>query len=174
MTKLLLAGLLAVCILSAEAREQLATTDLSYLLGEWSVERRYLTRPDAAPLTGHLSCSESLEGAYVHCRYELANGERRIVEEVYFNYNKIYETHEALWLSASWPIKVIMSGTLDTDRVLRATAEFAIEDGIIEYVQSEHRFGDGEFEYRVAIRTSGSSAADGWLEHMVERATKIN
>jgi len=168
-----LLGMLVGVPSETAGQEAAARSDLHFFVGRWSVEREYVSTPHRPALFGYLTCQEALRGAYVHCRYELTNDETVIEEEVYFNFNSIYDRYEALWLSPTWPIKVIMGGSIQGSE-FRALAEFPIEDGVVEYVRSQHRWaGDNAFEYDVAIRTSADPEGTGWRQHMVERATRI-
>jgi hypothetical protein len=151
-----------------------STAHLSSLIGTWDVERTYAPGSrDERTLTGSLVCAEGIGGAYIRCRYVLPrSGQTPAIEEVYFNYNPIYGRYEALWLSSTWPIKVVMEGHLLSERgglVLSGEAEFPIQNGLIESVRSEHRLEKDGFVYRVFVRTSDSSEGV-WREHMVERA----
>ena len=168
-------SLLGPSVLAAqEVTASGATAHLSALIGTWDIERTYAPGSrDERTLKGSLGCAEGIGGAYIRCRYVLPrSGQTPAIEEVYFNYNPIYSRYEALWLSSTWPIKVVMQGDLvpePSGLVLSGQAEFLIQNGLTESVRSEHRLQKDGFVYRVFVRTSDSPEGV-WREHMVERA----
>ena len=85
--------------------------------------------------------------------------------------------YESMWLSSTWPIKVLMQGdlVLDTTRlILKTQASFEIENGATEYVRDEMEVaGDGRsFERKTLIRTSEHEEGK-WLHHMTETASRV-
>ena len=157
-----------------------STDDLSFLVGEWEVTRIYGPETDnPRTLLGRLTCSNDLDGQFINCLYEMERpGQLQALDQVYFNYNPIYKAYESLWLSSTWPIKVLMKGELRSsgDSVsLETTAEFEIENGIIEFVKDEMIISDREareFSRKTHVRTSDSPANE-WYYHMLETAEKI-
>lgn len=176
-----LAGLLATGFaLLGQSRDSAATQDLNFLIGEWQVERIYSPGTDNRILKGTLSCQSSLDDQFIQCRYEMERpGKIRGLDEVYFNYNSIYDQYESLWLSSTWPIKVLMQGSLEKDSDslrLNTAAEFLIQDNVMEYVRgslvASAQSQPDSFYRNTFIRTS--EYAEGvWLHHMVERVTRV-
>ncbi len=149
---------------------------LSFLVGKWVIERTY--SPDEHPrkLKGLLTCNWSLDSTYVACIYDIERPQKkRGLDQVFFNYNPIYEKYESLWLSSTWPIKVLMEGELVGDS-FTYEAEFPIQDGRIEYVKSEWTLQLNHslpgFSRKTHIRTSQDDPNE-WLHHMDEKATFI-
>lgn len=151
-----------------------STDDLSFLLGEWSVERVYQPGTEnERSLNGELSCEKALFDQFIECLFFFERPERPpIREKVFFNFNPIYGVYESLWLSATWPIKVLMSAEpVDPSENFIWRADFLIEDGVREWVRSEwFRCEDGGFLRRTEIRTS-RDPEDQWLHWMNERST---
>ena len=166
---------------TAQSNETKSTKDLDFLIGDWSVTRTY--RPSTENervMKGSLICKESLDGKFINCRYEMTRpGKANGIDEVFFNYNSIYDTYESLWLSSTWPIKVLMQGTLQRTNGklnLNTLADFEIENGVIEYVKDElildgTRESQSSFKRETHIRTSNSKD-NAWIHHMTEVAEK--
>lgn len=158
-----------------------STQDLSFLVGSWSVRRVYSPGSDRErDIEGTLDCREALSGTYVFCRYEFARANARpVIDDVYYNHNPIYDRFESVWMSATWPIKVIMAGNLDTNdsvSVLKTSAEFPIENGVVEYVRgklsvSREAPAPASFTRNTHIRTSDYEEGV-WHHHMIETATR--
>ncbi|WP_299328822.1 DUF1579 family protein [Parasphingopyxis sp.] len=149
---------------------------LDFLIGEWDVDRVY--RPGSAEerrVAGQLSCARAIYDAFVRCVYDLDRPDRGPAQEVvYFNHNAIYGTYENIWLSSSWPIKVIMAGSLNSEeRSMASEAQFMIEEGRTESVRSSHRWTDDSIAYRVDIRTSEDPEGE-WTYHMEEVARRVS
>ncbi|WP_190808495.1 DUF1579 family protein [Flagellimonas sp. S3867] len=170
-------------LIAQQPNETRSTKDLSFLIGKWNVERIYNPNNDNERiLDGTLICEESLDGKFIKCRYEINRPEKiRGLDEVFFNYNPIYNMYESIWMSSTWPIKVLMQGTLqhNTDNIiLNTTAHFQIENSVTEYVKDELIIGTkGEdlnsFTRKTYIRTS-EYEDDDWHHHMTEIATRID
>ena len=174
--------LISSSLLWAQEGSTRSTQDLDFLLGEWEVTRIYSPDTDKErSMKGRLVCKESLDGKFINCRYEMERpGKIRGVDEVYFNYNQIYELYESMWLSSTWPIKVLMQGTLnqgDENIILETEAEFLIENDVMEYVKGKLIIGaEGDarnsFKRKTHIRTSKDEAGY-WFHHMTETAERI-
>ncbi len=160
-----------------------STNDLAFLVGEWEVLRTYGPQSETPrDMSGTLSCEETMDGTFIHCIYEMERpGKIRGLDVVYFNYNSIYDTYESLWLSSTWPIKVLMQGTLEEggdNLVLRTSAQFQIENGVTEYVKGElvtngATMDLGSFTRQTMIRTSEYEEGE-WYHHMTEVATRTD
>ena len=158
-----------------------STRELSFLVGSWTVRRVYGPGSDRErEIQGSLDCTETLSGTYVFCKYEFIRDDARpVIDDVYFNYNPIYDRFESVWMSATWPIKVILAGSLDTEgsiSTLNTAAEFSIEDDVTEYVRDELSFRVEEpvpagFTRNTHIRTSEYEEG-AWRHHMIETATR--
>ncbi len=155
-------------------------SDLDFLIGEWDVERIY--RPDKEPriLKGTLVCERALDSTYLKCIYDIDRPDKvRGLDVVYFNYNSIYKEYESLWLSSTWPIKVLMRIDLlkdDKQKKLKTEAQFKIENDITEFVKDElviQNENHNSFKRQTLIRTSDSKD-DKWINHMVEKARRHN
>ncbi len=174
-----LASVLCISVSAAMADDATAppsTGDLAFLSGAWSVERVYQPGTDKERVAvGDLTCKEALSDQYIKCVYFFERaGQAPIHDDVYFNYNPIYGVYESLWLSATWPIKVLMAAPPGADpQKLNWTAEFLIEDGVTEWVRSEWTLkGDGAFSRRTEIRTSRQPEGE-WIHWMDETAARI-
>ncbi len=157
-----------------------STKDLSFLIGNWEVERTYSpTTDEKRTLIGTLSCIWSLDSAFIQCTYSLQGLERKqAFDLVFFNYNTIYQEYESAWLSSTWPIKVIMKGKkLESDRSISFLyySEFPIQENLVEYVKSEWfiTFNKSSFSRKTFIRTS-KDRDDEWFHHMTEHNTSNN
>ncbi|MEM9495061.1 MAG: hypothetical protein AAGA09_03585 [Pseudomonadota bacterium] len=158
-----------------DVEETPTVDDLGFLLGDWSVERIYQPGTENERIAaGDLGCKKALSQQFVRCAFYFERPEQPPIHDVvFFNYNEIYGVYESLWLSATWPIKVLMRAEPAAPGAsLRWEADFLIEDGVREWVRSEWRLGeDGAFTRRVEIRTSNDPAGD-WLHWMDERAVR--
>lgn len=156
-----------------------STVDLSFLIGEWTYTQVYNPgKEDERELTGSLSCQWALDSTFIECAIDLERpGKSRAFVNVFYNYNTIYGAYESVWLSSTWPIKVIMHGDLSDDgTVLTMQSEFPIEEGIIEYVKDEmivqYPGSDSlSFFRKVFISTSENTE---WRHHMNDRGTIRN
>ena len=99
---------------------------------------------------------------------------------VYFNYNPIYQVYESMWVSSTWPIKVLMQGDITEQGnqvIMNTSTNFPIEDGVMEYVKSEMTYPNDDsvdaFQRRTHIRTS-KDQPDSWRYHMEEKAIRIH
>ncbi len=178
---LLIGGLMCF---AAYAQDNIkSTSDLSFLVGEWEVLRTYGPKTDKPRVMhGTLSCEEAMDGNFIHCTYEMERpGKIRGLDVVYFNYNSIYDTYESLWFSSTWPIKVLMQGTLEERRdglSLRTSAQFQIENGVTEYVKGELMTNSAtmdlsSFTRQTMIRTSEYEEGE-WYHHMTEVVTRTD
>lgn len=157
-----------------------STSDLSFLIGQWEVERIYSpTTPDERILNGTLSCVWSLDSTFIECTYEIPRpGKKRGLDRVFFNYNSIHDTYESTWLSSTWPIKVIMNGGKESQGESTSflyTAEFLIQDNLTEFVKSEWSVpaNSSSFTRKTLIRTS-ADPEDQWFHHMTENVVLKN
>ncbi len=165
-------------LMAQESQESKSTKDLSFLIGKWNVVRVYGPNTEnKRTLQGSLVCKESMDGKFINCRYEVERpGRIRGLDEVFFNYNSIHDQYESLWLSSTWPIKVLMSGNLTREggaTILSTEANFKIENEITEFVKGKLVL-DAEgnsFTRNTHIRTSET---DDWYHHMVETAQRID
>jgi len=158
-----------------------STKDLSFLIGNWDIVRTYSPNTDKERvMNGTLVCKSALDDQFINCTYEMERpGKVRGVDEVFFNYNRIYKVYESLWLSSTWPIKVLMQGNLEREVEnlnLSTKAEFLIENEVMEYVRGELLIGadkanQNSFTRQTYIRTS-KMEKDDWLHHMTEVATR--
>ena len=172
-------SLMATMSLIAQApNESGSTEDLSFLIGKWNVVRIYSPNSDKErTLNGTLVCKESLDNKFINCRYEIERpGKVRGLDEVFFNYNPIYNMYESIWLSSTWPVKVLMQGTLKQNAdtiVLNTTAHFQIENSVTEYVKDELivETDNESFTRKTFIRTS-EYEEDEWFHHMTEIAKR--
>lgn len=162
-----------------------STNDLDFLLGTWSV--RWTYRPgkeDERVVDGSLVCELALNDNHIFCRYRFEREDApTIIEHVYFNYNSIYEQYEAIWVSGTWPIKVLMAGDLNKDdntTTLESAAEFSIGNDRLEQVRSSLKFEGNHqpisrFTRTTHIRVTESASFDDvdWLHHMTEIAERV-
>lgn len=164
------------------SNESKSTQDLSFLIGKWDIMRTYNpNKEQSRVLHGTLLCEESLDGQFINCIYEIERpGKVRGLDVVYFNYNSIYDKYESLWLSSTWPIKVLMQGELESSKdefMLNTLATFPLEEGLTEYVKDELVANEEEpnkksFFRKTFIRTSNDKEGV-WTHHMNEQATLI-
>ena len=171
-----------ISLFAQSSNQSKSIEDLSFLLGKWKVTRTYSPLSDMPRiLTGTLIGTLALDEQFIKCTYEMERpGKIRALDEVYFNYNKIYDTYESLWLSSTWPIKVLMQGQLNQiadSLVLSTSAEFLIKDNITEYVKDKlivRRDSNGviSFYRNTFIRTS-KDPKDKWVHHMHESASLV-
>ncbi len=177
-----MAMIMLTTLIQAVAAQPAGTSDLSFLIGSWKVNRTYGPDDDEPRLiSGTLTCEMALDDQFIECTYDMARpGKIRGLDRVFFNYNEIYDKYESLWLSSTWPIKVLMQGTLTDDTteiVLKTQAEFEIRDSIIEFVKGTLLVPKDQagayFERKTLIRTS-NDPDDKWRYHMKETAHKIS
>lgn len=123
-----------------------------------------------------MECAQALSEQFVKCAYYFERpGLAPIHDEVFFNYNDIYGVYESLWLSATWPIKVLMTAKPDTrSDTLNWEARFEIEDGVTEWVRSLWTVsGEAAFTRNVEIRTSRQATPD-WMHWMTESVSRLD
>ena len=172
-------GILAI---DASAADDRSTADLSFLLGTWDVQWTYSPNTeDERSVSGSLECKNALNNLHIFCEYRFAREDAPpIIEHVYFSYNPIYEQYESIWISATWPIKVLMSGELakaNGQTYLDTNAEFRIANGVLEQVRSRLWFESTtstveEFSRETFIRTSDLDT-EAWIHHMTASATRV-
>ena len=160
-----------------------STEDLSFLIGEWEVERIYSPNSDEPrTLKGTLVCDYSMDNQFIKCTYEMQRpGKIRGLDVVYFNYNSIYELYESMWLSSTWPIKGIMQGQLnkETDSLTFITkGQFPIQDGIMEYVKgslvAKNLDGNNKSFFRKTYIRTSKDPEGYWFHHMNEMVTQVD
>ncbi|MGX1929053.1 DUF1579 family protein [Flagellimonas sp. 2504JD4-2] len=158
-----------------------STSDLSFLIGDWEVTRTNRPMSDSPRiLKGTLSCKQVMDSTFIVCTYDFERpGKIRALDKVYFNYNAIYKTYESLWLSSTWPIKVLLQGQFDMSKenpILTTSAQFPIQDSITEFVQDvltlETQHENTSFYRKTLIRTNKDPEGK-WTHHMDEHAVKI-
>ncbi len=152
---------------------QQSTQDLNFLIGSWQIVHTYNPKSDSPRVQhGTMECESVLKNEYIRCSYTMSRQDKDdALMDVYFNYNRIYGHYESLWVSSTWPIKVIEKGQLikaDDGVVLQGSAEFLIEDGATEYVQDELVMKD-EKQFQRITRIRNSTSSD-WHHHMTEMA----
>ena len=167
-------------IIAQQSVEIKSTSDLSFLIGKWDIRRSYNPNSDSPRvLNGSLVCKESMDSQFIKCTYLIDRpGKKRALDQVYFNYNSVYNTYESIWLSSTWPIKVLMHGDLikNIDKItLNTSAQFLIENGITEYVKdvlvlTTDLNGNLSFMRQTFIKTD-KEKNEKWLHHMNEQAT---
>lgn len=168
-----LIGLLAVPAAGSTPYEP-STADWEFLVGDWDVVRTY--RPgseEERTQEGTLTCNRAVLDAYIHCLFDFDRPDRGPArDDVFHNYNSEYGRHESMWLSSTWPIKVIMSGDMDVSaRTLTAASQFPLANDVIEYVRSTYRWDDDSIVRETHIRTS-EDLEDDWTYHMIETSTR--
>lgn len=159
-----------------------STKDLSFLVGKWNVTRTYSPAGEKPRvLKGTLSCEWTIDKTFIKCIFNMERpGRTRALDVVYFNYNRIYKQYEHLWLSSTWPVKVLMQGDMTENAkgiVLKSTAMFSIGKGITEYVKGElitkgKRASVKSFQRKTYIRTSRDKKGV-WCYHMIEEAKRV-
>lgn len=151
-----------------------STADWEFLVGDWDVERTY--RPgseEERTQEGTLTCNRAVLDAYIRCLFDFDRPDRGPSrDDVFYNYNDEYGRYESMWLSSTWPIKVVMSGDMDVSaRTLAAASQFPLAGDMIEYVRSTYRWNDDSIVRETHIRTS-EDPEDDWTFHMVETSTR--
>lgn len=166
----------STCFTFAQKKELKSTQDLSFLVGDWEIERVYRPKSETPRiLKGTLSCELTMDNTFIKCVYEMQRPDKiRALDVVYFNYNSINQEYESLWLSSTWPVKVLMHGEIGKKEhglILNTSAEFPIQNGLTEYVKGElvlTKNSEGvSFLRKTLIRTNKN---DKWLHHMTETA----
>ncbi|MDW3190756.1 MAG: DUF1579 family protein [Cytophagales bacterium] len=162
-------------LLSQQVKSQ--QENLSFLVGKWNVERTYSPNSEPRKLKGNLTCEWALDSTFISCRYKMERPQqKRGLDQVFFNYNPIYDKYESLWLSSTWPIKVLMQGEMEGHSFVY-DAMFPIQEGLIEYVKSEWTVQLNQetpsFSRKTHIRTS-QDPTNEWFHHMDETAILIH
>lgn len=167
--------------LFSEVGAQKRTEDLSFLLGKWNVERIYYPETENPNImNGTMECELAGNNAFIKCEYEMERLDRpNATDIVYYNYNKIYHKYESLWLSSTWPIKVLLQGdltTADNGTLLNTTASFLIENGITEYVMDKLLLTKDDpkiFVRKTYVRTSVDEN-EKFTYHMLEKTRRVD
>lgn len=170
-----------VNLLAQQAASPESTDDLSFLVGDWEVERIYSPEADnRRSYKGTLSCKKVLDEQFIQCQYVFERpGKTRGLDLVLFNFNHIYGHFESVWFSSTWPIKTVMKGQLTNHAdglTFETSTKFKIENGVTEYVKGElvakkSNTDSTRFTRKTYIRTSADQA-DSWRYHMLETARK--
>lgn len=179
MKKVLLFGIVVLSCEFLFSQNSKSTNDLSFLLGQWDIEWIYNPESDTSrSLTGILSCEWTMDNKFIKCSYAIERPNKvQGLDRVFFNYNPIYDKYEYMWLSSTWPIKVLMQGDLATKgstAQLSTASEFAIGNEVREYVRSKLVINMAEpdsFQRQTHIRTSKDDEGK-WRHHMTEIARK--
>lgn len=151
---------------------------LKFLIGSWEVERTYsLGTSNERKMGGSLDCQLDLNDKFISCLYDMVRpGRVNSLDHVYFNYNPIYGQYESMWLSSTWPIKVTMVGGMKKEGkaiAMASSAEFLIENDVMEFVRGQLQFENELFERNTYIRTSKDEEGV-WKHHMIEMARKVS
>ncbi len=163
---------------NAQSPETRSTNDLSFLDGEWLMNMTY--SPDGnepRTLEGTMTCNWVMDSSYIKCQYQLErSGKKDALNDVYFNYNIISGKYESIWMSSTWPVKVLLTGTMQNNEdsiKLETFAEFPIENGLTEYVKDVLiiKAGMENFQRKTYIRTSEEAE---WRYHSLEKASKTS
>lgn len=170
---------LLMALANSANADELSTKDLEPLIGRWQAQWTYSPGTDEERVVdGDLNCEYTLNDLHIFCRYQFDREELPdIIEHVYFNYNPIYERYEAIWVSGTWPIKVLMSGELteEPDRIsLNMRSEFPLQNDVLEQVRSEMVIRkSGSLSRKTYIRTSEYEEG-AWRHHMTETAVRLH
>ncbi len=150
--------------------------DLSFLSGEWLMSMTYSPESDnPRTLKGNMICQWAMDSSFIKCEYQLKReGRKDALNDVYFNYNQISDQYESMWMSSTWPVKVLLKGDLEKgeDSIRLTTfAEFPIENGLTEFVKDKLVIAKGSdnFYRKTYIRTSEENE---WRFHSLEKATR--
>lgn len=124
-----------------------------------------------------MNCQTVMDDQFIQCSYDIKRpGKKPALLEVFFNYNTIYDEYESLWLSSTWPVKVLERGSLEIkgeERILTGFAEFEIEEGVVEYVRDKLVMTDSSFFKRQTYIRTSRDGADVWKFHMIEEAWRV-
>lgn len=153
-----------------------STHDLSFLTGEWIMKMTYNPESkEPKTLEGAMCCEWVMDSTYIKCEYALERQDKKnALNDVYFNYSAISEKYESMWMSSTWPVKVLLAGDIrnekDTIR-LETCAEFSIGNGIIEHVRDvlTIKIGAVNFNRKTYIKTSEETE---WKYHSLEEASQ--
>ena len=155
------------------------TENLSFLLGKWRVERIY--NPESGNprvLKGTLDCQYVANGAFIMCEYNMERPNKpNALDIVYFNHNNIHKRYESLWLSSTWPIKVLLQGELIKEKnllTLKTAASFLIENNVTEYVRDEMVWKKGNPRTFMRKTHVSTSKNEKWFYHMLEETERID
>ncbi|MBI1392191.1 MAG: hypothetical protein GC152_05545 [Alphaproteobacteria bacterium] len=166
----------ALAAASGVVHAEPSTEDLSFLLGEWTVERVHQPGSENERRSeGSLACARAIEEASIRCEYYFERTNAGPIRDVaYFNYNGVYDAYESIWLSATWPVKNTMAApAFGAPTTLIWESTFLIEGGVREWVRTAWSGdGDASFSRRVDIRTSRDPKG-AWRHWMTETATRI-
>ncbi len=169
-------GLFIHSLTCAQDSQTKSTADISFLNGQWLMSMTYSPETDQPRiLEGTMVCDWNLDSTFIKCEYALAReGKKDALNDVYFNYNQISGQYESMWMSSTWPVKVLLQGNLENDGdTLRLTtnAEFPIENNLTEYVRDILVIAKGSNSYyrKTYIKTS---AEKDWRYHTIERAER--
>ena len=168
-------GLIHILSIAQDSNTK-STDDLSFLNGQWLMNMTYSPNSDKPRiLDGTMICEWVMDSSYIKCKYALSReGKKDALNDVYFNYNQISDKYESMWMSSTWPVKVLLKGDLENDGdTLRLTtlAEFLIENDLTEYVKDVLVMAKGadSFYRKTFIKTS---AENDWRFHTLEQATR--
>ncbi|QSE96110.1 DUF1579 family protein [Fulvivirga lutea] len=147
------------------------TSDLNFLLGEWKVKRIYSPNTDKVrEYAGKMSSVYSLDSAFIECRFEFERPDKKkAIDLVFFNYNSLFNQYESMWLSSTWPVKVLMEGKIEQN-VLSTAAQFPLGNGQTEYVRDTLEFTNNKLLRRTYITTD--STLRNWTYHLLEVSEK--
>ena len=145
-------------------------------MGDWSVKRVYEPGTDRErTVNGTLKCSKALSERFIKCTYFFERkGRAPIHDDVFLNFNAVYGVYESVWLSATWPIQVIMSAKPSkSPGRLVWDSNFLIENNVREWVRSTWTIDNdgGTFARKTDIRTSRHPDAN-WTHWMNESANR--
>jgi len=176
MRKQFLSCALVLFAISLFGQVQKSTDDLDFLLGQWQVKRTYSPNTQKErQYEGTLSCAWAMDSTYIECIYVMERPEKkRGLDQVYFNYNSIYDQYESMWLSSTWPIKATSKGELVTkgnNLEMSTGAEFPIQDGLTEFVKTTWQITWVDDHYDISRQTfirTNKDVEEDWFHHMNE------
>lgn len=177
MKYLLLLGLLFFNLQSSLCQEN-STGDLAFLNGEWTLTMTFNPESESPRrLDGVMTCRWVMDSTFLKCEYvQKRPGKKNALNDVYFNYNHIEDKYESIWMSSTWPVKVLLIGDLDQKGEfikLGTQANFPIGNGITEYVRDTLVMKKGSDNYvrKTYIKTSEETE---WKYHSIEEAERTS
>ncbi|MEP5612179.1 MAG: DUF1579 family protein [Cyclobacteriaceae bacterium] len=155
-----------------------STADLSFILGEWMMKMTYNPDSDEPGVQeGTMCCGWVMDSTYIKCKYALERpSKKQALNDVYFNYNPLSKKFESMWMSSTWPVKVLLVGDMSNQNdttILTTRAEFPIENNLTEHVRDVLTIENGSSRYirKTYIRTSTETE---WKYHSLEEAYRTS
>jgi hypothetical protein len=166
-------ALVALCS-SAFAQEESdpSISDMDFLIGEWEGQSTFLYPREEERAQMHESvaarCDYILNDSYIQCDMSMTRPDERVRNlRLHFNYNRLDEDYQVLFIYDRWPRNVSYLLHFDAERnVYTGFSDFETSDGIAGQERIEWSVSDdGREVSSVEFNHMETEAKDYWSQY---------